>query len=140
MLTTLSCDLLILSRVTSPPPLSPWQMSPIRELAHRLTGNILGAGHLGVRRYSRVSLHSFRFKNLLNIVSKSFMKTNFLLELNFLQCCRKTVGVGYSFSVVTGGVSVDNSVQTPPHNCAIPLCWQVQAEVILVSQTQRPST
>ena len=129
---------MILSRATRPPPLSPWQMFPVRELAQRFSGNIFGAGHPGRRISSNVSLHFFRATNLLNIVNQIFiLKTILALELSFLQCSGKTAGIGFSFDVVASGLLVENSVQSPAYYCASSLYWKIQVEVIFIRETQR---
>ena len=128
---------MILSRATRAPPLSPLQMSPVRELAHRFTGNILGAGHPGRNRSSNMSWQSWKGTNLTNIYKSTELLKYFLLEFNFLQFGLKTAGVGFSSDVVTGGVLIENRVDSPAQGCARPLCWQVQGEVIIVRETQR---
>ena len=88
-----------------------------------------------------MSWQSWKGTNLTNIYFLiKILSKYFLLELNFLQFGLKTVGVRDSLDVVTGGVSVEYSGQSPPHSHASPLFWEVQGEVIIVRQTQRPST
>ena len=73
------------------------------------------------------------------LIKFAIRKINFLLEIYILQFSRKTALVDFSLDDLAATrlrpVSVVNSVQSPAHDCASPLFYQVQGEVIFVRET-----
>ena len=110
-------NLLVVSRVTSPPPLSPLQISPISDLAQRLTGKILGAEQRAVRNSSKRWKQSLFGTNLRKINLKIQIKQNLkLLEMKFLWFGSFRLRITEALDEVTRSLLVFNSREAPA-NC-----------------------
>ena len=117
-------------------------MSPLKELAQRLTGWICGAGHRGILSSLKILLQFWWSTNLHTF--KAIISPNdslFILEVDFLQFAWKIVRVEDTFLIVAGRLSLITRQcwGSPPYGYTNSVAEIIKVQIILIRKTDRPS-